>query len=71
MELYIIYSGYSDCDVLRIETNRERAIAYAEEYTSDTKYNSYVAEVNHFVDWYDCDNWFNDPNIIYRTFEEE
>ena len=62
MTLYLIYSNVHQ-SVLRIDTDRERAIQYAKQYTADTWYESYVVETN-FTDWYECDDWFDDENVI-------
>lgn len=63
---YLIYSGYKNGAVIRIDTDRNRAIAYAEQYTHDTEYDSWVIETE-IIDWLDCDDAWNDKKCIYRN----
>ena len=65
MTVYIIYSGYHDA-VLRIETNKNRAIDFAKQYVLDTEYESWVVEI--FLNgWWDCDDLWSDDVIAHYT----
>ena len=62
---YLIYSGYEDGTVMRIDTDRDRAIDYAIQYTKDTEYSSWIIKTN-ITDWWDCnDDWHSDDCILY------
>ena len=65
MKIYIIYSGYHDA-VLRIETDKDRAIDFAKQYTLDTEYESWVVEI-FLTDWWDCDDLWSDNVIAHYT----
>ena len=62
MKIYLIYSGYHD-SVLRIDLNKSNALSYAEQYTKDTSYESWVVET-YLIDWWDCDDLWNDVGVI-------
>ena len=62
MMVYLMYSDHTD-GVLYMSLSKEDALSWAQDYTHDTHYTSWVAEVD-LRDWWDCcDSWDSD-NVI-------